>query len=54
MGTTLDAVVVNGPRSALDLLSLGRDDLVAAGRVGELVLCSEPTAAEITVDVPVR
>jgi len=47
-------VTVRGPQSRLDLVAAVRDDLAAAGRVGELVLVPDRGAAEITVEAPER
>jgi valyl-tRNA synthetase len=53
MRAELGQVVVKGPQHEVDLLSLARDDLAAAGRVRELVLRPEPAATAIMVDVPI-
>jgi valyl-tRNA synthetase len=50
MRAPLERVVVRGPQDALDLLALARDDLVAAGRVEELVLDADPAAPELAVE----
>jgi valyl-tRNA synthetase len=51
MRAGLDRVTVRGPRSRLDLVAAARDDLAAAGRVGELALAPDRGAAEITVEM---
>jgi valyl-tRNA synthetase len=49
MRAELDRVVVRAGQAALGLIDMTRDDLAAAGRVHELVLVPDPTAAEVTV-----
>jgi valyl-tRNA synthetase len=50
MRSELNRVEVSGPHDVLGLLALGRDDLVAAGRVRELVL-QPGSAAELSVSL---
>jgi valyl-tRNA synthetase len=50
MRAGLDRVIVRGPQSRLDLVAAARDDLAAAGRVGELAFILDRGAGEITVE----
>jgi valyl-tRNA synthetase len=50
MRSELNRVEVSGPPDALGLLALSRDDLVAAGRVRELVL-QPGSAAELSISL---
>jgi valyl-tRNA synthetase len=50
MRAGLGRVTVRGPQSRLDLVAAARDDLSAAGRVGELALVPDRGAAELTVE----
>ena len=53
MSAELDRVVVTGQRNAVELVSLGRDDLAAAGHVRELVLDVDAAAPALVVRSPV-
>jgi valyl-tRNA synthetase len=50
MRAGLGRVTVRGQQSRLDLVAAARDDLSAAGRVGELALVPDRGAAELTVE----
>ena len=53
MRAELDQAIVTGPPHLVDLVSPGRDDLAAAGRVRDLVLRPEPAVTDMTIDVSV-
>ncbi len=53
MSAELDRVVVTGQRKAVELVSLGHDDLAAAGHVRELVLDVDAAAPDLVVRSPV-
>jgi valyl-tRNA synthetase len=53
MRADLDRVVVRGAPAALDLVNLARADLMAAGRVRQLVLHADPAATGSTTELAV-
>ncbi|MGH8774142.1 MAG: valine--tRNA ligase [Jiangellaceae bacterium] len=50
MRAELDRVVVRGPAAELNRIGMARDDLVAAGRIGTLVLVPDAATRAVVVD----